>query len=78
MRKGPAYWRVVGVVLGSPADRAEIETGDLITRINGEPVARWGGGRYEQVVSSQDSLTVTLLTGTREADKALKVVELVP
>ncbi len=78
VRKGPAYWRVVGVVPGSPADRAEIETGDLITRINGEPVARWGGGRYEQVVSSQDSLTVTLLTGTREADKALKVVELVP
>ena len=78
VRKGTAYWRVVGVVPGSPADRAEIETGDLITRINGEPVARWVAGRYEQRVASSESLTVTFLNGTRETEKTLKIVELVP
>src|SRR5207248_909456 len=39
--KTPAYWKVAGVVPGSPAAQADIRTGDLVTRINGESVGRW-------------------------------------
>jgi len=76
--KTPAYWRVVGVVPGSPADAADVETGDLVTRINGEAVARWTTRRYEQLLANAESITVTFLNGTRETDKRLRVVDLVP
>lgn len=78
VRREPAYWRVVGVVPGSPADRAEVETGDLITRINGEPVGRWGAMRYGQALAGADSLDVTFLEGVRETTKKLGVTDLVP
>ncbi|MGD1032562.1 MAG: aspartyl protease family protein, partial [Opitutaceae bacterium] len=61
--KTPAYWRVVGVVPGSPADAADVETGDLVTRINGEAVARWTTRRYEQLLANAESITVTFLNG---------------
>ena len=77
-RKTPAYWRVVGVVPGSPADGAEVEPGDLVTRINGEPVAKWDVARFERLMANAESITYTFLYGPHEADKKLKVVDLVP
>ena len=76
--KTPAYWRVVGVVPGSPADAANLETGDLVTRINGEAVGSWTARRYEQLLANAESISVTFLNGTRETEKKLQVVELVP
>jgi hypothetical protein len=76
--KAPAYWRVVGVVPGSPADAANVETGDLVTRINGEPVAQWSTRKYEQLLANAENVSITFLNGTRETQKKLKVVELVP
>jgi hypothetical protein len=77
-RKYPAYWRVVGIIPGSPADGAEVEPGDLVARINGEPVSKWGVSRYEQLTATADSVTFTFLLGTRESDKRLRVADLVP
>jgi hypothetical protein len=54
--KTPAYWRVAGVVPGSSAAASGVHQGDLITRINGEPVAKWDLIRYEQLVSAADDL----------------------
>jgi hypothetical protein len=76
--KTPAYWRVVGVVPGSPADAADVETGDLVTRINGETAAKWTPRRYEQLVANAEDITFTFLNGTQETDKKLQVVDLVP
>jgi hypothetical protein len=76
--KTPAYWRVVGVVPGSPADAANVETGDLVTRINGEPVGSWTARRYEQLLANAEDIAVTFLNGTQETVKRLQVVELVP
>jgi hypothetical protein len=74
----PAYWRVVGVLPGSPADLAKVEQGDLVTKIDGEPVARWDLRRYDQAVANREAIVVTFLNGTRETDKRLPVAELVP
>lgn len=76
--KTPVYWRVAGVVPGSPAAGAQVQLGDLITRINGEPVARWDLRRYEELVSSAPEIMYTFLNGTRENNVTLKVFELVP
>lgn len=76
--KTPAYWRVVGVVPGSSAVEQGVQTGDLVTRINGEPVARWDLPRYEQLVAAAEEITLTFLFGNNETEKRLRVFELVP
>jgi len=76
--KTPAYWRVAGVVPGSPAEAAPVRPGDLVTRINGEPIAKWDLLRYEQLVATADEIAFTFLNGTTETEKRLGVFELVP
>jgi hypothetical protein len=76
--KTPAYWRVAGVVRNSPAEAAEVQPGDLVTRINGEPVAKWDFRRYEQLVNSSESIAFTFLNGSRETERRLAVFTLVP
>lgn len=76
--KTPAYWRVAGVVPKSPAQAAGIERGDLVVRINGEPMARWDLRRYEQLVATAGEIAFTFLQGTRERETKVKVFELIP
>jgi hypothetical protein len=76
--KTPAYWRVAGVVPASSAEQAGIQPGDLVTRINGDPVARWDLMRYEQLVAGASEITLTFLNGTSETEKRVAVFELVP
>ncbi|HWA09370.1 MAG TPA: aspartyl protease family protein [Opitutaceae bacterium] len=76
--KTPAYWRVAGVVPDSPAATAHLQPGDLVTRINGEPVAQWDLRRFEQLVDTARTITFTFLNGTQEHDTPLNVFDLVP
>ena len=76
--KTPAYWRVACIVPGSPAETVGVGAGDLVTRINGEPVARWDFRRYEQLVAQEREIAFTFLTGKVETEKRLSVFELVP
>jgi len=77
-RKTPAYWKVAGVVPGSPAAAAGVAAGDLVSRVNGELVAGWDPARYDQLVASADRIAYTFIDGTRESVKTLGVAELVP
>ncbi|MBI5771275.1 MAG: aspartyl protease family protein [Verrucomicrobia bacterium] len=74
----PAYWRVASVIPGSPADQAHMEPGDLVTRINGEHVAKWDLRRYEELVATARTITCTLLYGSTEAPTTFDTFELVP
>ena len=77
--KTPAYWKVAGVIPGSPADGAGLRIGELVTRINGEPVARWDLKRYDQLVATADDLALTFLNGATETEPIrVRVFELVP
>lgn len=73
-----AYWRVVGVVPGSPADTAGVQPGDLVVRIDGEPVATWDLGRFRDRVIQPDRIGFTFLEGTNERLVALPTFDLVP
>jgi hypothetical protein len=77
-RKTPAYWKVAGVVPGSPAAAAGIATGDLVSRINGEAVSAWDPARYDQIVATADDIQYTFIDGAKESSQDLKVAELVP
>jgi len=78
--KAPAYWRVVGVIPDSPAATGPdpVQPGDLIIRINGDPVAQWDLRRFDQLVASARTITFTFLKGTEEKSKTLAVFDLVP
>lgn len=76
--KTPAYWRVVGVVPGSSAETQGVQSGDLVTRINGDPVAKWDLPRYEQLVATSGEIALTFLFGNNETEKTVRVFELVP
>lgn len=76
--KTPAYWRVIGVVPASPADASGVQTGDLVTRINDEPVAKWDLRRYEQLVATSPTIAFTFLNGATETEKRVGVFDLVP
>jgi hypothetical protein len=74
----PAYWKVVGVVQDSSAGEAGVRPGDLVSRINDEPVASWDLSRYERLVATADQIAFTFIDGTRETERVLHVAELVP
>jgi hypothetical protein len=77
-RKTPAYWKVAGVVPGSPASAAGVAPGDLVSRINGEGVAAWDPTRYDQLVAMASHVDYTFINGTKESSASLAVAELVP
>jgi hypothetical protein len=76
--KTPAYWRISGVVPKSPADGVGIKPGDLLTHINGEPVAKWDLNRFNQLVASADEIAFRFLNGIQEVEKSVRVFDLVP
>ncbi|HZP59051.1 MAG TPA: aspartyl protease family protein [Opitutaceae bacterium] len=76
--KSPVYWRITSVVPGSPAAAAGIQPGDLCTRINGEPVARWSLQRYQDLMASAGQATFTFLRGTQEQNTLISIFDLVP
>ena len=76
--KTPAYWRISGVVPDSPAAANSVQPGALVTRLNGEPIAKWNLTRYEQLVATADDITFSFLNGASEMEKRIRVFELVP
>ena len=76
--KTPAYWRVTSVVPGSPAADSGVQPGDLVTRINGEAVAKWNIVRYQQLIDVGGEIALTFLNGTKETEKRFKIFDLVP
>jgi hypothetical protein len=76
--KTPAYWRVVNVVRASPAEGLALRRGDLVTRINGEPVSRWDLRRYEELIATAAGVTFSLLNGNSESTKTVPTFALVP
>lgn len=76
--KASTYWRVAGVVPGSPADAAGVQIGDLVTRINGDPVSEWNFNRYDAMVRKASEITFTFLKGNNEIPVVISAFDLVP
>ncbi len=77
-RKTPAYWKVVGVMPGSPAAAAGVHQGDLVSRINGEPAGNFDPARYDLLVTTAQSVSYTFIEGTRDRTLSIGVASLVP
>jgi len=76
-KRTPAYWRVVAVVPGSPANEAGVQVGDLLTRIDDEPVSAWPLQRYEKRIATAEVIDLTFLHGLEESIVTLSIFDLV-
>ena len=61
-----------------PAERTGVERGELVVRIDGEPVARWDLRRYEARIARGGELELSFLEGSREFARRVAVMDLVP
>ena len=76
--KTPAYWRVAVVIPGSPAESEGIKAGDLVVRVDGEPVADWPLQRFEARVTTAEVMDFTFLDGLAEITRPVRIFRLVP
>ena len=73
-----AYWRVDGVVPGSPAAKVGVQVGDLIVRIEGEPVEQWELNRFTELVNGLADIEYTFIEGSAEVAKTAASFPLIP
>ena len=66
------------VIPQSPAAASAIQKGDLVVRIDGEPINQWDRRRFDNLVASAREVTYTLQNGTRESHVTVATYELVP
>jgi hypothetical protein len=73
-----AYWRITAVAPGSPAEATGFSEGDLVIRLNGEPVEEWDLNRYHDLVESGAPIAYTFLRGRDEVTLSAATFALVP
>jgi hypothetical protein len=55
-----------------------VQTGDLVSRIDDQPVAEWNFTRFEQLVASARDINFSFLQGNQVVVRTIPVFELVP
>ncbi len=73
-----AYWRVTAVAPDSPAEAEGFKVGDLVIRLNGEPVDAWDLNRYHDLVDTSKAINYTLLQSNDEVPLTAETFTLVP
>jgi predicted metalloprotease with PDZ domain len=73
-----AGWRVVATIPNSPAEKAAIANGDLVTQIEGKPARTWTRDQIKNWIDEHDSLALRLSGASGERDVTLRVWSLVP
>jgi hypothetical protein len=74
----PAAWRVLQVLADAPEATRQIEPGDTVVGINGEPVNRWNLDRFEKQLRADNSMEFLLHRGERTLLLKVPVFDLVP
>ena len=77
-KKFRAYWKITDIAPNSPAQSAGLALGDLVIRINDEPVESWTLARFRELVDAGGTINYTLIKGQDELTYPVKVFTLVP
>lgn len=73
-----AYWRITAIAPNSPAAAAGFSVGDLVIRLNGEPVEAWDLTRYQSLIDAGGTIDYTFLQGQEEVMISADTFPLVP
>lgn len=76
--RSPKYWRVIGIIPGTPAADLPVKVNDMCIRINAESVDQWGFERYEELVRKQEAITYTFASGDGGHEVKVPAFDLVP
>jgi hypothetical protein len=74
----PAEWRVLQVLADAPAATRQIEPGDGIVGIDGEPIVRWNLDRFEKHLRSADTIEYLFRRDGRSYQVKVPVYDLIP
>ena len=74
----PAEWRVLQVLEDAPPATHQIEPGDVIVGINGEPNNHWNLDRFEKQLREDNSIEYLFRRGNRTFQLKVPVFDLVP
>lgn len=74
----PAEWRVLQVLEDAPAATRQIEPGDGIVGIDGEPIVRWNLDRFEKHLRSADTIEYLFRRDGRSYQVKVPVYDLIP
>ncbi|MFT3828916.1 MAG: aspartyl protease family protein [Opitutaceae bacterium] len=74
----PAEWRVLQVLDDAPAATQQIEPGDAIVGINGEPIIKWNLDRFEKHLRGADTVEYLFRRENRSYLVKVPVYDLVP
>ena len=77
-QKSRAYWKITAVAPDSPAEHVGLMTGNLVIRINDEPVENWGLTRYRAQVDSGAKTIYTIIQGRDQIPFEVEGFTLVP
>ncbi len=75
LRMDSVYALVTAVTTDSPADRAGIEVGDMITQFDGQELPEGGPAALIKDYAPGDRITLTVVRGTDELDIAVTLGE---
>lgn len=74
----PAEWRVLQVMEDAPATTQQIQPGDAIVGINGEPIVKWNLDRFEKHLRTADAIEYLFRRDGRSYLVKVAVYDLVP
>ena len=74
----PAEWRVLQVLDDAPPATHQIEPGDVVVGINGEPINRWNLDRFEKQLREDNSIEYLFRRGSRTFQLKVPVFDPVP
>lgn len=74
----PAEWRVLQILDDAPATTQQIEPGDAIIGIDGEPITKWNLDRFEKHLRSADTVEYLFRRDGRSYLVKVPVYDLVP
>ena len=70
--------RIAGVIPGSPADQANLDSGALVTQIEHRPATSWTRDEMEQWIDSRPDIALVVAGAAGERALTLRVWDLVP
>lgn len=71
-------WRVAGIIPGSPAERAHLVPGDLITSIENSPAKAWTRDELQKWIDGHAAVALRVTNSTHARELVLPVWSLVP